>query len=105
VAALCLALGALGACAESEPPRTAADASPEDAALLRVVENYVETNRGWPKDSFRAEMTERDSNSAFVRVVFLEEERTGRRSADGRRSFAVDVDVRTRRVLGEARFR
>ena len=76
-----------------------------DAKAVQVVEDYVGETRKWPKDSYRVELKRRDGDVLDVSVLYKDDDaRKGIYVGGGGKSFAVDVDAKSLRVIRELGF-
>jgi hypothetical protein len=79
----------------------------DDAKAVQVVEGYVGETRNWPKDSYHVELNRTDGDMLSFWVIHKDDE-TARKGANvlggGGKSFAVDVDAKSLRVIRELAF-
>ncbi len=79
----------------------------DDAKAVQVVEGYVGETHKWPRDSYRVELNRRDGDMLTFWVIHKDDE-AARKGANvaggGGKSFAVDVDAKSLRVIRELGF-
>ena len=108
VSAFALSLG-LFACSPGSPTQgeSSMAMTADEAKAVQVVEGYVSETHKWPRDSYRVELNRRDGETLIFWVVHKDDE-TARRGSNvvggGGRSFAVDDDGKSLRVVRELGF-
>jgi hypothetical protein len=78
-----------------------------EAKAVQVVEGYVGEARRWPRDSYRVELKRRDGDTLTFWVIHNDDEtaRNGSNVAGGGgKSFEVDVNAKSLRVVRELGF-
>lgn len=78
-----------------------------EAKAVQVVERYVGETHRWPRDSYRIELFRRDGDTLIFWVLHKDDETALKGSSvagGGGKSFEVDVNVNSLRVVRELGF-
>ena len=77
----------------------------QDAQMIVAVESYVHQTRGWARDDYRIELRRRESDVFDFWVLHKDDtKRPPDLAGGGGKSFAVDLDPKSLRVLRELHF-
>src|SRR5262249_40606376 len=100
----------VSACLISSPTQgdSSVTLAPADSRAVQAVHAYVSETRKWPKDGYRLELDRRDGNILTFWVIHRDfDEAIGKRwrmAGGGGKSFAVEIDEKTLRVIREPAF-
>ena len=90
-------VGVLSSCTDSSTTRNQSEIPSE---IVNVIEEYISTNKKWPKDDYTLRFIERE-NSHIIVSVDHNEDKKSLYTVGGELSIALVIDLNTLEVLRE----